>query len=71
MDTTTFKSSTSIILLKDLANSDIKKQRKYKISIITAFREFWGMNPTEEQFAEVIDGLVLFPEILYIMNKRK
>jgi len=65
------KQFTCVVLLKTLVKSDIKKQHKYKITIIEAFRKFWYMNPTEQEFADTINGLVLFPEILYIMNKRK
>lgn len=38
--------------------------------IIEAFRKFWDSEPDEEWFGAVMGGIVLSPEILYIMARR-
>jgi len=42
-------------------------QLAHKSEIVELFRDFWKKLPSEEIFGEVISGLIIFPEILYIM----
>jgi hypothetical protein len=55
--------------LNKFRKSDGLTQHKFKNEIIEAFRVFWNSNPTEKEFAKYIGGLVIFPELSYIMVK--
>lgn len=46
-------------------------QREHREKINQAFRTYWAGPATEEDFAQVTTGLVLTPEMLYIMSGRK
>jgi len=63
---------TSKEFLKYMNKLSVEEQTIQKEGIIEYFREFWATNPTEEEFSEIMSGLVIFPEISYIMvsNKR-
>jgi len=56
--------------LKTYSKYSIKAQQIIKKKIIKIFKEFWTENPTEEQFADALSGLVIFPEITYHMVKK-
>ena len=43
------------------------EQRVHKISIVLAFKEFWDGQPDENQFSEIVSGLLFFTEILHYM----
>lgn len=49
----------------------VAEQGEYKEEIITKFKKFWDTNPTEEEFHKNINGLVLFPKMLYYMIKKR
>ena len=46
------------------------KQQANKKKIIAAFKEMWNTNPTEKVFADYTSGLVIFPEMIYVMVSR-
>ena len=48
----------------------IARQQEERATIIEAFRAFWRGNPAEAVFAQHTSGLVLTPEMLYIMMHR-
>jgi hypothetical protein len=54
-------------ILEKARKEDIDTQTGHKAEIVEAFREFWHTHPIEQDFAKLISGLVLFPEIAYIM----
>lgn len=56
--------------LKKYQNKSIDIQIQGKTEIIEAFRDFWKSNPTEKDFYKYTNGLVLFPEMIYIMVKK-
>ncbi len=35
--------------------------------VLTTFKKFWDMKPTEVQFARAFKGLPIYPELLYYM----
>ena len=45
------------------------QQYEQKSEIIQWFREFWATSPTEEEFAKATLGMVVFPEIFYILAR--
>lgn len=55
--------------LSKLGDLDIEVQESQRAEIVTTFREFISEIPSEESFVKAVDGLVLFPEILYGMFK--
>jgi len=54
-------------ILKEERNKLVEEQIENKEIIIEAFREMWKTKPTEQQFAEYTEGLVIFPECIYMM----
>lgn len=44
------------------------QQRLMKDDLIHAFRIFWASSPSEEEFADYMEGVVLFPAMLYILT---
>lgn len=47
----------------------IEEQTLHREEIIEAFRTLWNSNPSEKEFSDHLSGIVLFPEITYIMIK--
>ena len=46
-------------------------QQAHRDEIIAAFRALWRSAPTEPEFAAATAGLVVFPEMLYIMVREE
>jgi hypothetical protein len=57
--------------LNKFRKADRTIQHMYKDEILEAFRVFWSYDPSEKEFGEHIHGLVIFPEITYIMVKER
>jgi len=57
------------LLLKEQADKSVSEQQSNREIIIDQFREFWKLNPTIAEFKDATQGLVLFPELIYIMTK--
>ena len=55
--------------LRELAKLSVPEQRERRAEIIEVFDLFWRSNPKKAQFGEVCSGLVLAPEMLWIMVK--
>ena len=47
------------------------EQIEHRNEIIAAFRALWRSAPTEPEFAAATLGLVVFPEMLYIMVREE
>lgn len=47
---------------------NIVEQEEHKDEIIKLFKDFWYTMPSEELFANCVDTLIMFPEILYVMS---
>lgn len=47
----------------------VVEQQSKRESIILAFSKFWRSNPTMREFAAYTSGLVLSPEMLWLMVK--
>ena len=58
---------TTIVRLRHCSRMPESYQLAHKSEIVELFRDFWKKLPSEEIFGEVISGLIIFPEILYIM----
>jgi hypothetical protein len=56
--------------LKHFSTLEINIQNANKEKILQAFKTFWESNPTEDEFDEYTNGLVLTPKILYNMIKK-
>lgn len=55
------------INLKCCCNQTAEEQRENRRNIIRSFETFWDSKPSIEEFSEHTDGLLLFPEMLYMM----
>lgn len=56
--------------LEDYGRCDIAVQKLHKEHILALFEEFIKSRPSKEEFGEVMDGVALFPEMLYLMTSR-
>jgi hypothetical protein len=45
----------------------LHEQLAHKAEIVEAFREMWHSSLTEKEFGEIVDGLIVAPEMFYIM----
>jgi hypothetical protein len=57
--------------LQVFSKMSVSSQILKKDTILLNFKFFWDFNPNEETFAKATKGLVLFPEIIYYMVKKK
>ena len=57
------------VALREFASLSIPEQKARRTEIIEAFELFWRSNPKKAQFGGVCSGLVLAPEMLWIMVK--
>ncbi len=55
--------------LQKMQKLSVLEQRAYTQEINNAFRLFWRSRPMIEEFSEYIGGLLITPEILFIMVK--
>jgi hypothetical protein len=55
--------------MKHYALLTVEGQRIIRKEIISSFKLFWDSNPSEQEFALNMDGVVLFPEMIYYMIK--
>lgn len=46
---------------------EIWEQEEHKGEIVDLFKDFWLAMPSESIFSNCTQGLVMFPEILYVM----
>ena len=49
----------------------IQEQRLEKAQTIDSFKVFWFSDPSELEFSEHCDGIVLHPEMLYVMTTHR
>lgn len=54
-------------MLTDAQTLSPEAQHAMRRDLIDAFRVFWRSRPSEARFAEVTQGLVLLPAMLYII----
>ncbi|KKK60534.1 hypothetical protein LCGC14_3023400 [marine sediment metagenome] len=55
--------------LQKMQKLSVLEQKGYVQEINNAFRLFWRSRPTIEEFSKYIGGLLITPEILFIMVK--
>lgn len=55
-------------ILQVAQKQSMENQRGHAKEIIEAFRAFWKTKPSEKEFTKLTEGLVIFPEIVYIMS---
>lgn len=55
--------------LREFTKLSIPEQQERKADIVEAFDLFWRSNPKRFLFGEVCSGLLLTPEMLWIMVK--
>ena len=55
--------------LRELAKLSVPEQQSRRTEIIETFDIFWASNPRRSKFGEVCSGLVLVPELLWMMVK--
>jgi hypothetical protein len=56
--------------LTTYAKMSVEEQQLCQREIVEQFAKFWKKNPTKEEFARNVNGLVLFPEMLYELVKK-
>ncbi|MDP2720527.1 MAG: hypothetical protein Q8O75_01110 [bacterium] len=59
-----------IAQIKPYRALSVEQQKMEKEIILKLFKEFWQLNPTEQEFYDFVASLVLFPEIIYHMVKK-
>lgn len=47
------------------------EQQQMREEIIDAFSDFWGSNPTMREFSAYTSGLLLAPEMLWLMARER
>jgi len=63
--------NTLIAYIGPYKKLNISQQTASKEIILKLFKEFWKQNPSEKEFADFASGLVVFPEMIYFMIKRR
>ena len=56
----------AIKVLQEMSQLDLKEQRKEKNKIEKAFRVFLYSNPTEDEFSETMNKVILTARMLYM-----
>ena len=49
----------------------VDRQQELQGELVKLFKEFWDNNPTEDEFAECMTGMVMFARYQYYMSISK